>query len=668
MRIRWNSLAVHLALPLGFVTVLVVGMTVILTENFLTRTVERVFVSTEIDHMRDLIGREISGRMEMVIRDGLALAEYPDVREFLKSPGASRGQISGAVKEKLAYFKKFYGLDMVYAATAQSRHYYNESGLVEVVDLKEPESAWFLETLRVPFSYLVNVDSDITGELHLWIDAKVQAGDGDDAVGLAGGGIKIANVLEPIAAHLERYRARAFLIDPSGIIRADSSDLSLINRPYDEPGKLTQVVLNTLKKAQEGHLDQLRFYDEKGKVNFLLLQEIPVLKWTAVVTLPREAFTEPLEGVTQRVFYGGVVLLLFLLVGGGGIFLLMVGRPLNQVAQKLLHYDYGRPFEDTSCRQMGYEIGLICTAFEKNAKMLRKTLDDYRRSEEALRQLNTTLEVRVDEKTRALKESAQEMEAYVNTLEKTNDALQKAKEEALQAAQARSNFISSVSHELRTPLNAIINFTDQIQEDFDAILKDPELQDEAREFLGRVMNNSRHLLQLINDLLDFTKAEAGKMVYSLKPVAVAPVMSQAFENFRSLLTGSTIRYEKEVEAGLPEVRADARRLLQIILNFLSNAVKFTKEGHIILRAYRSGNRVVVEVEDTGRGIPKEKLESIFDPFSQVNAQDSGTGLGLGLVRHMCHQMQIHVELESEVGRGSVFRILIPLADENTMDK
>ncbi len=665
MRIRWNSLAFRLAIPLGVVTILVISATVVMTESFMTRTVERVFVSSEIEHLRGLVGRQIEGRIGMVIRDGVALARYPDIRNFLLAPEASRGKIPGDIREKLAYFKSIYDLDTVYAITLKSRHYYDENGLVKILDLSDPESGWFMQTLQSPEPYTINVDSDITGELHLWIDAKVTTSAG--TVGLAGGGIKVDNVMEPVAAHLERYRAQAFLIDDNGRIRADSFDTTRINKPYDV-GSLPHRVVHMLRDALATHQDQVRYLDEKGQVNFLLLQEIPSLGWTAVITLPREAFTEPLEGVMSLVFNGGLVLFGLLLILGAGLFWVIIGRPLGQVAKRLAAYDYAQPFEHPGCNGSGYEIALICNAFEANAKMLRRTLADYRQSEEALRHLNATLEIRVDEKTKALQQSTRDLEAYVTKLESTNDALQKAKEKAMQAAQARSNFISTVSHELRTPLNAIINFTDQIQEDFDDILNDPDLQEEAKEFLSRIMNNSRHLLQLINDLLDFTKAEAGKMTYDMKPLSVEKVINQAYENFHSMLSGTEIDYVKEVAPELPLIYADARRLLQVLLNFLSNAVKFTKSGQIMIRAYRSADMVVVEVEDSGRGIPKDKQESVFDPFTQVDVLDSGTGLGLGLVRHMCRQMQIRVELDSQVGRGSIFRLHIPLADEMPMDK
>ena len=275
-----------------------------------------------------------------------------------------------------------------------------------------------------------------------------------------------------------------------------------------------------------------------------------------------------------------------------------------------------------------------------------------------LSNLNKTLEKRVEDKTKELQIANERQEQYIFSLEILNLELKKSKENALQAAQARSNFISSISHELRTPLNSIINFTDQTIEDFDEMLLDKDLQDDTKNYLRRVLANSKHLLQLINDLLEFTKAEAGKIDYTLEKVDINIIMTTAYNNTYSLLNGTDIQFNLKLNQTPLIAMIDSRRFLQILLNLLSNAIKFTKKGLIELRSFDDANYISIEIEDTGKGIAIEKQKAIFEPFIQADSNDSGTGLGLGLVQRMCDDMGIEISLNSQEGMGSVFRLNI----------
>ena len=297
---------------------------------------------------------------------------------------------------------------------------------------------------------------------------------------------------------------------------------------------------------------------------------------------------------------------------------------------------------------------------QRKAKMMNKQLID---SKDMLQELNDTLEKRVEQKTQELQRSNEILEEHIGDLNVLNHQLIRAKEEALQAAQAKSNFISGVSHELRTPLNAIINFTDQIVEDFDEMLQDKELQEDHKEYLTRVIANSTHLLQLINDLLEFTKAEAGKIDYNIEKNDINTIAKMAYNSTFSLLNGTNVEFRMNLWDKPLEGMVDTRRFLQVLLNLLSNAVKFTKEGYIELRTYREGEEIVVDIEDTGRGIALEKQKLIFEPFMQVNNTDEGTGLGLGLAKRMCRDMNIQISLKSEAGKGSIFSLRFKAEEE-----
>lgn len=291
-------------------------------------------------------------------------------------------------------------------------------------------------------------------------------------------------------------------------------------------------------------------------------------------------------------------------------------------------------------------------------KRTQRANNDLLINKNKLSNLNKTLEKRVEDKTKELQIANERQEEYIFSLEILNLELKKSKENALQAAQARSNFISSISHELRTPLNSIINFTDQTIEDFDEMLLDKDLQDDTKNYLRRVLANSKHLLQLINDLLEFTKAEAGKIDYTLEKVDINIIMTTAYNNTYSLLNGTDIQFNLKLNQTPLIAMIDSRRFLQILLNLLSNAIKFTKKGSIELRSFDDANYISIEIEDTGKGIAIEKQKAIFEPFTQADSNDSGTGLGLGLVQRMCDDMGIEISLNSQEGMGSVFRLNI----------
>jgi len=289
------------------------------------------------------------------------------------------------------------------------------------------------------------------------------------------------------------------------------------------------------------------------------------------------------------------------------------------------------------------------------AKKMNKELLEHRNE---LHEFNATLEKRVEDKTLELQHSNKILERNIADLNILNTQLRIAKESALQAAQARSNFVSGISHELRTPLNAIINFTDQAIEDFDDMLEDKELQTDTKNFLHRVIVNSRHLLQLINDLLEFTKIEAGKMDYKLEKIDVNQTLQMAYNNTYSLLNGTDVKFHLELYKTPLIALVDSRRLLQVILNLLSNAIKFTNKGKVELRSYIKDEMIIIEVADTGKGIPTDKQKTVFDPFIQVTNTDNGTGLGLGLAKRMCDDMGIEILLTSIEGSGTTFRLMI----------
>jgi signal transduction histidine kinase len=230
----------------------------------------------------------------------------------------------------------------------------------------------------------------------------------------------------------------------------------------------------------------------------------------------------------------------------------------------------------------------------------------------------------------------------------------------------KSEFLASMSHELRTPLNSIIGYTEIMLMGIDQ-----ELGAETLEDVQAIYDNSQQLLAIINDVLDLARIEAGRLEMEMQDVQVAEVVAAAQKSAEGLLVDDVIDFIVDAEENLPTIRGDQRRIDQILNNLVSNAIKFTEEGHVALRAYAEDHHLCLAVEDTGVGIAEEDIDRIFERFEQLNQtvtkQRQGTGLGLAITREL---VQLHggtLEVESELGVGSTFIVRLPVNKDGKAD-
>ncbi|MDH3223984.1 MAG: response regulator, partial [Gemmatimonadota bacterium] len=272
----------------------------------------------------------------------------------------------------------------------------------------------------------------------------------------------------------------------------------------------------------------------------------------------------------------------------------------------------------------------------------------------SLFQTATLLEDKVRQRTIAL-------EGALERLEESNRALQTAKEEAEAAARSKDRFVASMSHELRTPLNAILGLSEILLESGAKTLSTTQ-----RGRLEQIGESGRHLLALINDVLDLAKIGAGELRMEWEPVDVADLCSASLRFVAPQAEKRRLQLSSRVASDLGHLRSDGRRLKQVLVNLLSNAVKFTPEGgEVSLEATRSpdGASLVLTVKDTGIGIAEKDQSALFQPFFQVDnglsRQYDGTGLGLALVHHMASELGGEVEVESVLSEGSTFRVRLP---------
>ena len=291
---------------------------------------------------------------------------------------------------------------------------------------------------------------------------------------------------------------------------------------------------------------------------------------------------------------------------------------------------------------------LLATFFRTNQTRIEER-DDRISSVEGQ---NAELERKVTERTRSLRELLAHLESMNRQLRESNERL-------TEASRIKSEFLANVSHELRTPLNAVIGFSDLLADSANGTLTEGQ-----REYLADIRSSGEHLLHLINNILDLSKIEAGKLEASLKDVHVPDLLREGAAMLRPLSSSRGIELSVRVEDGITTARVDPGMVREVLANLLSNAVKFTPTGGTVcLEALRRGNDLVLEVRDTGIGIAPEHQSRIFEEFYQVDGSYSrsyqGTGLGLALVLRI---MKLHggtVSVRSVPGQGSCFTCLFP---------
>ena len=240
------------------------------------------------------------------------------------------------------------------------------------------------------------------------------------------------------------------------------------------------------------------------------------------------------------------------------------------------------------------------------------------------------------------------------------DEIQDKSRQLAEASQHKSQFLANMSHELRTPLNAIIGVSEMLREDAEALKQDTEP-------LDRVLGAGRHLLALINDILDLSKIEAGRMELHLETFPLVPVIKDVAKTIEPMATKNGNRLVVDCPADLGTIHADQTRFRQSLLNLASNANKFTEKGTITIAA-RQGQEngrdwITLAVADTGIGMTAEQMGKLFQEFSQASSATAskygGTGLGLVISRRFCQMMGGDITVESEAGRGSTFTIRLP---------
>ncbi len=294
------------------------------------------------------------------------------------------------------------------------------------------------------------------------------------------------------------------------------------------------------------------------------------------------------------------------------------------------------------------EIGTLYEAFNL-------MLDKIETSNSALEQAHDRLEQRVEERT-------SQLQVEINERERIQQELVRAKDAAEAASQAKSEFLANMSHEIRTPLNAILGFTRLMRDGVE-----PEA--ERLDFLDTIHSSGQHLVTLINDILDLSKIEAGQLDYEFTRWSPHQVIAEVISVLRVRAKEKGLSLEYHWASKIPDtISTDPGRLRQLLLNVVGNAIKFTEHGgvRLVARLVPEAEELTIDVIDTGIGIPKDKQQLIFEPFCKVDSsmtrQFGGTGLGLSICRHIANGLHGRLSVESELGHGSSFSVVISTGD------
>jgi signal transduction histidine kinase len=275
--------------------------------------------------------------------------------------------------------------------------------------------------------------------------------------------------------------------------------------------------------------------------------------------------------------------------------------------------------------------------FQRLSEATNNMLESLQRSQEDLRKINRSLDVKIGE------------------LAQLNEALHVANK-------LKSQFVASVSHELRTPLSSIIGFAELLTQSPTGTSMDARIQ----RYAGNILSSGRMLLDLINDLLDLAKIEAGKLELHIQDYSLQEVCEGLYDFMKPLADKGNLRFETQFDGELPRMHSDAGKIKQVLYNLLSNAVKFTQpQGRVVLFARQIDDRCVqISVSDTGPGISKEQQALIFEKFRQLDEgaarQHGGVGLGLAISKELVTMLGGQISVSSEAGQGATFTVILPI--------
>lgn len=537
-----------------------------------------------------------------------------------------------AYKELMSYIEILYSSNVYFAIDKSGHEFsmdenttYREFVSYATLDEDRPEDQWYFECIASDNDYVLNVDIDKQKQRKLvWINHKVISEKGE-VLGVFSSGLKFDQEIENLFKNYETNSVWGIVIDEQGIVQIDSSVSEVgeklifnndrhITEYYDDPivGEIINDYLENINGVFESADDPKIFELSDGKYDYMSIAPIEATQWTVITFYNSGSLFGALE------LYPLIMIMLAFFVA-------------YMIMNSLMSHQ----------------------AIFLPIRRLMESIDE--RNQEA-----SIFGIERKDEVGDLARTIQDMEKRLND---SNIHLQAAMEESEKANQAKSTFLANMSHEMRTPLNAVIGISQ--------IISRTEDVERIRGYMNKIENASVHLLGVINDILDMSKIEAGKMVLETAQFNLITLLHNIAGMLEISMEKKHIKFELVIDENIPQwVKADDKHLSQILVNLLSNAVKFTSEGGTVtlaaslLEAGEAVCKIQFDVIDDGIGISEEEQGRLFQYFEQADSSISrkygGTGLGLAISKSLVQALNGELYMESQSGKGSHFYIIMQM--------
>ncbi len=577
----------------------------------------------------------------------ITTGETIGVGKFIAGQGVTIDELSSATK----------GKTYTYATDSQG----NRTKVLEIFDDYEPlTDVWYRETVKA--------GKTIWGPVYNWdalpeflattINSPIYDKN-NQLVGVIG----IDLLLSGISDFLQQLKisptAKTFIIERDGLLIASSSTekpFTLVNKVAKRLSSLnsSDSQIKTTAKYLQQKFGNFQAIKDEQKLEFQLegedqfvrvtpWQDKYGLDWLVVTVIPESDFMAQIDANTRTTIIL-CFLALIVAIGLGLITSRWITQPILRLSKASEAIAQGNLNQQVEVKGIN-ELGVLSNSFNEMAQQLQASFANLARTNQELDNVNQELETANNELETRVEERTAELQQAKNTAELAN--------------RSKSEFLANMSHELRTPLNAILGFSQLMN-------RETSLTRQQKENLGIINRSGEHLLSLINDVLDLAKIESGKMTLYPTDFDLYGLLDLIEEMLALRAESKGLQFIIDRDRNLPRyINTDDKKLRQVLINLLGNAIKFTNEGNITLRVREqqidNPHTLIFEVEDTGAGIAPEEINSLFEAFTQTETgrqSQEGTGLGLPISKKFVEQMGGEIAVSSEVGQGTIFKFNI----------